>query len=260
LSAANMNRRAREPDGTVTLGLDPDGPVDRRIGLVRRERPDGKVIALVANYAMHGTVLGEVRDVSADAPGVVANYVEEKLGAPMLYIQGAAGNIFPIYYMNPGFRNLPRFTVLLGDHILAANRSMRADSGDDVSLAVEEKVVETARKPAVEWPADLAAYHRETGAGAGVVRLPLRFLRLRRDTVIWAAPVELFCEIALRVRTESPFVNTLYFGYANGWLGYLPTEAAFKEGGYEPGVSAFTGAAEKQIGDAVIEHLQGVRR
>jgi hypothetical protein len=92
------------------------------------------------------------------------------------------------------------------------------------------------------------------------VRIPVRFLRLRRDTVIWAAPIELFCEIALRVREHSPFANTLYFGYANGWLGYLPTEAAMREGGYEPGVSPFTGAAEKDLGDAVIEQLHGARR
>ncbi|MFN8688054.1 MAG: neutral/alkaline non-lysosomal ceramidase N-terminal domain-containing protein, partial [Acidobacteriota bacterium] len=31
-SAANLNRRARDVDGTIRLGLNPDGPVDREIG------------------------------------------------------------------------------------------------------------------------------------------------------------------------------------------------------------------------------------
>src|SRR5438034_1255572 len=53
LSRANINRRARDVNGQVSLGLNPDGPVDRQIGLIRLERPDGTPIALVANYAMH---------------------------------------------------------------------------------------------------------------------------------------------------------------------------------------------------------------
>ena len=86
---------------------------------------------------------------------------------------------------------------------------------------------------------------RGTGAYASgtAVRLPVRFLRLN-DTVIWAAPVELFCEIAMAVRNQSPFAHTFYFGYTNGWLGYLPTAQAFGEGGYEPRTSPFTTKAE----------------
>ena len=38
-SAANINRRAMDVDKKVTLGLNPDGPVDRQIGLIRLGRP-----------------------------------------------------------------------------------------------------------------------------------------------------------------------------------------------------------------------------
>jgi neutral ceramidase len=34
-SAANINRRARDLDGRISLGLNPDGPADRQIGLIR---------------------------------------------------------------------------------------------------------------------------------------------------------------------------------------------------------------------------------
>ena len=82
-SNANINRRAKDVDGKISLGLNPDGPVDRQIGLIRLERPDGTPIALVANYAIHGTVLsGRSEVISGDAPGVVSAYVEEKLGRP----------------------------------------------------------------------------------------------------------------------------------------------------------------------------------
>ena len=47
MSLANINRRARDVDGRVSLGLNPDGPVDRQIGLVRLERMNGTPLALI---------------------------------------------------------------------------------------------------------------------------------------------------------------------------------------------------------------------
>jgi len=80
--------------------------------------------------------------------------------------------------------------------------------------------------------------------GVALVRVPVYSLTINRDTVIWAAPLELFSEIALNVRDASPFTNTFYFGLTNGSLLYLTTKAAFAEGGYEPSVSLFTDQTE----------------
>ena len=72
-SQANINRRAVDVDGKASLGLNPDGPVDRRIGLIRIDKADGSPLVLLANYAIHGTVLGGAStQISGDAPGVVA--------------------------------------------------------------------------------------------------------------------------------------------------------------------------------------------
>jgi hypothetical protein len=260
MSMANINRRARDVDGRVSLGLNPDGPVDRQIGLIRVERMDGSPIALVANYAMHGTVLsGENKLISGDAPGVVAAYLEQKLGAVALFVNGAAGNLAPIYsvYANPNAGHLSEFRVLLGDRILQANAVLRKGS-DQVTLRLDETFVETPLKADLEWPKELSGYSRIDDAGRVLIRLPLRFLRIN-DTVIWAAPVELFCEIAIQVRNASPFSQTLYFGYTNGWFGYLPTDQAFTEGGYEPTTSPFSSSVESDITRKVITFLQGAR-
>lgn len=260
LAFANINRRARDLDGTISLGLNPDGVADRQIGLIRIEHADGRLMGLVANYAMHGTVLGgRWMEISGDGPGVVASYVEDKLGAPMLYVNGAAGNLAPIYSVqaDPKAGHMGEFRVLLGDKILDANR--RLGGAGQVSMQLGEEWVETPRKAGLGWPVELPQYAAKSGAGANLVRIPVRFLRLG-DTVLWAAPVELFCEIAVRVRNESPFRHTFFFGYTNGWLGYLPTAVAFQEGGYEPRTSPFTPLVEKDFGDAVVTHIQGMRR
>ncbi len=260
MSRANINRRARDVDGTISLGLNPDGPVDRQIGLIRLERLDGSAVAVIANYAMHGTVLGgRFVQISGDGPGVVASYVEEKLGAPMLYINGAAGNLAPIYTTQADLRSahLGEFRVLLGDKILAANRDL--GKGGEAKLWLAEKWIETPRRAGLGWPVDLPSYAAKSEAGADLVRIPVRFLRIG-DAVLWASPVELFCEIAIRVRNESPFRHTFFLGYANGWLGYLPTAQAFREGGYEPRTSPFGEQVEKDFGDGVVAFLHGMPR
>src|SRR5262249_41211673 len=133
ISFANINRRAKDVDGKVTLGLNPDGPADRQIGLIRIERPDGSPLALIANYAIHGTVMsGENKLISGDAPGIVAAYVEQKLNTTVLFINGAAGNMAPIYsvYPTPGAGHLMQFRVLLGDRILQANDAIPKGTDD----------------------------------------------------------------------------------------------------------------------------------
>jgi neutral ceramidase len=259
VAMANINRRAKDVDGSVSIGLNPEGPVDRQFNLIRLTRPDGRLIALVANYAMHGTVMsGQNLSISGDGPGTVTAYLEEKLSATVLYINGAAGNIAPIYSVYPNAKSghLSQFRVLLGDRILTAVKSMGPGTGE-VHIQHAERIVETPRKEGLAWPDELAAYGRTEGRP--LVRLPIRFVRIN-DTAIWSAPVEMFCEIAMHVREHSPFAHTMYFGYTNGWLGYLPTAKGFEEGGYEPRTSPFSMQVEADVSQAVSAFLQGFRR
>jgi hypothetical protein len=258
-AAANINRRARDPQGAISLGLNPDGPTDRQIGLIRLEREDGSPIALIANYSMHGTALGPRNKlISGDAPGTVAAYVEDKLGAPMLFINGAAGNLAPIYTVQESFEaaHITEFNVLLGDRILAANRSL-AKGTAQVRLSAGETIVETPRRKGFGWDASVGDYLNTAKGENGTVRLPVRFLIVNDDLALWSAPVELFCEISLHVRARSPYPHTFYFGYANGWLGYVATRQAFAEGGYETTTCPFTDQVEDDLTGSVLSYLEG---
>jgi neutral ceramidase len=263
-SQANINRRAWDIDGRAGGGMNPDGPVDRRIGLIRLDKEDGTPLALIANYAIHGTVLGpENLEISGDAPGIVSEYVEEKTGVPLLFINGAAGNLAPIYsvYPNPKAGHLSQFRVLLGDKILDANKKIVATT-DSVKLFTGSITVETPRKAKLtSWPSDLYNYTRTTKEGVNMVRLPVRFLKINEDVAIWSAPLELFCEISNGIRERSPFPYTFYFGYTNGWLGYLATEKEWQHGGYEvETVSPYTISVEKDFTEPIDSYLQGEMR
>jgi len=261
-SQANINRRGRYIDGKTVLGMNPDGPVDRKIGILKLMKQDGGLLATVANYAIHGTVLGSGNLlISGDVQGVVAEYVEEQTGAPMLFINGAAGNIAPIYSGDPSPQmHLGEFKLMLGNKILEASNRVNAYE-KEVRLQTRSIIVESPRKQGLGWPSDMGRYTRVNKAGVNLVRIPVSFLKINEETAIWGAPLELFCEVSNKVRDNSPFANTLYFGYCNGWLGYMPAEAEMKYGGYEVDmVCAFTASGPADLYEAVISYLQGELR
>ena len=70
----------------------------------------------------------------------------------------------------------------------------------------------------------------------------------------------MFCEIVMDVRERSPFAHTFYFGYTNGWFGYLPTAKAYEEGGYEPRTSPFSPQVEADLTRTVTTFLREFRR
>ena len=129
---------------------------------------------------------------------------------------------------------------------------------DDIILKSGALTVKTPRKPGLAWPSDLDAY-TSTEGGTHMVHLPVRFLTINKDIALWGAPVELFNEISTEVRERSPFPNTFFFGYTNGWLGYLPTASAWPHGGYEvERVSPFTPLAEIGLKEAVLGYLESL--
>jgi hypothetical protein len=234
--------------------------MDRQLGLIRLERQDGSLIGLIANYAIHGTCLhGGNKQISGDVPGWVATYVEDRAGAPMLFVNGAEGNVAPLPTVGNDI-NDPRiksFEQTLGQPILQLNKSI-SETTDKVKLAIGKTIVETPRREGLPWLEELAAYNN-TIDGMHHVRIPVFTLTINDDTVIWAAPLELFSEIALNVRAASPFKTTMYYGLTNGSLMYLPTKAAFAEGGYEPSVSPFTPQAEADFTEGVSKYLKSSR-
>ncbi len=189
---ANVNRRELRADGRTVLGVNPDGVVDRQLGLLRLERNDGTPIGFIANYAIHGTALGgKNRLISGDVPGAAAESVEQKLGAPMLFINGAEGNAAPLYSTGSDF-NHPRLKeceALLGDGILAVNASIEEASAD-VSLSIGKTVVETPRREGLGWLDDMSEYASVSESEVNQVRIPVYTLTVNGETVIWAAPLE----------------------------------------------------------------------
>ncbi|MBM4429436.1 MAG: hypothetical protein FJ026_03685 [Chloroflexi bacterium] len=76
--------------------------------------------------------------------------------------------------------------------------------------------------------------------------------------VLVAIPGEPFVEIGQRIR-QAVSDPVLAVGYANGYLGYLPTAQAHTEGGYEVAESPFSPQAEDLLVATALALAQELR-
>lgn len=107
-------------------------------------------------------------------------------------------------------------------HWNAESARLRAAGADPVELRAA-----TYRAKRAGMAAAQAAWHREGGG-----KIELQALRIG-PVALTAIPAEPFAETAAAVKAAAPFAHTLFSGYSNGWLGYIPTPQAYDEGGYE---------------------------
>ncbi len=77
-------------------GFNPEIVADDTLTIGRVSTRDGRVIATIANYACHPTTLAwDNMAISPDYVGMARRIVEEATGAPMLFLQGASGELSP---------------------------------------------------------------------------------------------------------------------------------------------------------------------
>ncbi|HEV8367308.1 MAG TPA: neutral/alkaline non-lysosomal ceramidase N-terminal domain-containing protein [Pyrinomonadaceae bacterium] len=86
--------------------------------------------------------------------------------------------------------------------------------------------------------------------------LPIELQGVRiGDAAFVAVPAEVFVEIGLRVKRESPH-QIFIVGIANGYIGYLPTKEAHEAGGYE----VVSSKCRPEAADVLVEKVFEVSR
>lgn len=95
-------------------------------------------------------------------------------------------------------------------------------------------------------------------AGRTTVAAELHGLRLG-GIGLCAFPGEPFAEVGLEIKRRSPFAHTLFSGYTNDYLGYLPTDEARADGGYEIDVSPFAPGADRAVIEESLRLLDELR-
>jgi hypothetical protein len=104
---------------------DPDGPIDPALRVLLIDGEDGP-IASVISFACHATVLsGKNLMLSAEFPGVACRLVSEQTGTPALFLQGACGNVNPVW-IRQDFTSVERAGQIVGGQALRVVAELQA--------------------------------------------------------------------------------------------------------------------------------------
>jgi hypothetical protein len=170
-------------------------------------------------------------------------------GAPLaLYEDAAIAPATPVLRVVQRQVELPARAFGSPDKLEAEAAALRAEMNRLRRSGTEEEVrLATAKATQAGWRADYAQrYH-------GLKHVPWELMGIRiGEIALLSVPGEPFIEIAQAVCERSPFRHTLFSGYSNGGFGYIPTRAAFAEGGYETEATPFApGVADVLIEESV---------
>jgi len=282
-------RRLLADDGHVVMNWEP-WPEDRIVRVLGEPDPEvgvmvvagrddpARAIAVVFNHAGHPNVMsGENYLLSADYPGYACAKIEEALGGIAMFVNGAQGSVDIDGLKDRDWEGVARAGGALADAVIET--AARADPSDDATLCgssaryqldprritqaeldwAEQVLARTGGK--VESHADgvgddyKAALYKRLAAAGSPIEVEQMCLAIG-DTALVSFPGELFTEIGMRIKAESPFARTYIIGLANGCIGYVPTREAISQGGYE----VDTRRAADESADVVVEQSLALLR
>ena len=251
----SMNRRALNANGGIRLGKNPYGACDQEVAVVRIDDQEGNPVSIFVNWPTHATVMGGGNYmVTGDWPGAARRYVEGEFSFPLIatITAGASGDIDPIYRVKPDFRwgEMEEIGIILGREVIRvageittwpagpinANQRLISLPGKEPSRSNQPEEV---YKPGPDVDVTLSV--------------------LKVGNIVFAGiSGEVFTEIGMRVKELSPYKNTIVITHCNGASGYLITDHAFSEGGYEVSVTRAMPGGEKIIVDQLTEMINSL--
>ena len=262
----------------------PAGPVNPEVYFVSVEAPDGRPIAVLANYWLHYVGGVPTGHISADYFAVVADRLQELLGAdrrvpPFVGIlaNGPCADVNNINVAQPDRRKYAPYEKirLVADDVAREIARVRAGvrhlewvelraAHADVALRTrrpDASAVERARQ-VLARPATVSPVHRlERNYAERVIsaaewpetlNVMVQAVRIG-GLAVAAIPFEVFTETGLELKARSPFRDTFTIELANGGYGYLPTPAQHALGGYETWLG--TNRVETAASDLIVARL-----
>ncbi len=250
LEGYSLQRRIKSSNGIImsdsvqpiTPALMNCEPVDRRVSSIHIHDALGKPIATLVHAICHPVHEMCLPHISPDFPGEMCEALKasSENGMPFFF-NGAAGNINP-----PTVSEGPHSAQEHGEALARVVQNKTALSSIDVS-AFDFACCNVQLSP--RPGADI------TNANDAVAR----FSAIRIGSLaIVVLPGEPFVEIAFDIENTSPFEHTIVVGFGENNIGYVPTEKAYEEGGYEIGPGKWSFApkgTDKLVSQTAIDLL-----
>lgn len=241
-----MNRREKRPNGSIAIGVNREGPVDKEVPVLKVESADGILRGVLFGYACHNTTLtGEFYEFSGDYAGFAQEAIEKAHpGAMALFVAGCGADI------NPYPRSKLELAEQHGDELAKAVDQVLAASMLTVTGGIKS-IIGGVMIPFAPTPSKEEWQSRLNDQNSFRRRHAERWLaKLERDGKIMseypytiqiaqigdlnliALAGEVVTDYSLRLKKEIGG-NVWVAGYSNDLCSYIPSARMYDEGGYE---------------------------
>jgi hypothetical protein len=241
------NRR-QPTDKGVIIGVNPSGPVDHDVMVVKFETADGMLKAVLFGYACHNTTLSDYL-INGDYAGFAqADLENQNPGTVALFIQGCGAD------QNPEPRRSVEIAETHGRSLAAAVQKVLEENLNEVrppirtaftttelefpefnSEKYKNEIIEGDRFQQQRARLMLEAFDK--GYDVTRLRYPVQALRFNKDLTILALSGEVVVDYSLTAKKMYPSENLFVAGYCTEVPCYIPTRNILHEGGYEPETS-----------------------
>lgn len=288
-----FNRRFHMRDGSVGWNpgkgnpniLKPAGPIDPEVPVVLFETLQQKPLATYVNYAVHLDNVGG-NQISADLPFTLTECLARVLGPEhvTLWTAGTCGDVnhIDVGWPRPqsGPANAARMGIVLAGEVLRQWPRL-APSGQG-PLQIRRRAVELPLAPIDAAEVEAARFtvratrDSEPGGFMKLVQaykvldvharegrpleVEVQAITLGRDLAWVSLPGEVFVQLGLDLKLDSPFPQTMVVELANGSIGYIPNRRAHAQGAYEVVSARCAEGSGERLVQVAVDLLKAMHR
>lgn len=238
--SVSVNRRPR-------LQHNDELPIDRSLNMIMFETEEGVPLGAVVNCAVHPTLLmNSFGRVTTEFVGMAMNEMEDFYGGGFisLFIQGFSGDVGPVNH----YRTEKEDTY-----------SLVKQFGHTLYNDIKQTIRMLSPVPASPLRSEecKASLPTRDGYYKPSIEVTIHGLRIG-DIVLCSTSGEIFNGYVQAIGSQSPFEFTFFSGVANGYNGYLPTTAAFRDGlgGYEMNTTPYCEQASDVFVRAAVQLIK----
>ena len=229
----NTNRDEYTAQGWK-LGVNPEGPSEKTVWVVKFETTSGEPFAILMNYAVHSVVLGrENRLLTGDLAGAAERFVEQYYQDKVvaLWTIGPAGDQNPRYMgwdttfgkgdREPGYSLMDALGQIVGEEVVRVAGQIEHMTSE-ARIEADERVVSCpARIPTRDPQRDGLKVQRVDSLNIHLGLVLINHIALT------SVSGEVVTKIYRHLKKDSPFVNTILITLANDRVGYIVDDASY---------------------------------
>lgn len=240
-------------------------------------RNDKKVVAEIASFCCHSTVLGpQNREVDPDLAGAISRLIEEKTGIYAFVMVGSAGDVSNrLYRQGNDADELNRVAQGIMKQHFANNEEIKLEIDDcqiehyhyfdewEINLAelkVQKKVVEEKIAHAASfdekkvYTSSLAVIENKLKKTHESLDLDCSYIQMG-DLALFTMPAELFSCFGMRIKSAMNASCSIFWGYNNYSVGYLYNQ---EEAGnsFESVISYLPYGTSEKITDEIVDFVK----